>query len=252
MGKLLLITGTDTGVGKTTVTTVVTRHLISHGYNVHAIKPVETGCPKDEAGELVAEDAALHAWAMFNNRSRAGECVRYKFETPAAPMVAARMENQAIDKEALLEWVRNKSDQCDLLLVEGAGGLLVPILENYTFADFARELQMDVLVVVGSRLGAGNHSALTFELRKSKGLNLIGYVFNDLYADEAQKDPVLAMNRALLREIGEIYRILEVGYLQKVESPLDDAACDVLSQSDDVADLAENLIKHYSLTPSST
>ena len=249
MGKLLLITGTDTDVGKTTVTSVLAKYFVSHGFKVRAVKPIETGCKDVGNGVLAAADAALHAWALYGDDSRADECVLHKFAPPVAPLVATRMESHGIEREELLNWVREKSNDCDLLLVEGAGGLLVPILENYSFADFARDLEMDVLVVVGSRLGAGNHSALTFELRKSKGLKLIGYVFNDLYAEEAKNDPALAMNRALLREIGEIYRMNELGYLEKWPGPMDYAALERMSQTKNIEDLAANLVKLYSLSP---
>lgn len=244
--NILLVTGTDTGVGKTVVTSLTIRNLLSRGFRVAALKPIETGCSESAKG-LFAADAAMLATAIHGDDSRVDEHVLFKYRNPVAPLMAMRMEGGEITSTDLTRPIQERAESCDLLIVEGAGGILVPIIENYSYVDLARECQMSIVVVVGSRLGAGNHSALTFELRKGKGLNLLGYVFNDLHASRVAEDPSIASNRQLVREIGEIYRLPELGYLPEFKATTPDQFWAV-SQSVEVTSLADNLIKQFNLT----
>lgn len=179
----LFITGTDTGVGKTFVARGIVSALRARGRRVGVMKPVETGCGSSMTPRP-ADALAL--------RSAAGSTLSldricpYRLDAPLAPDVAARLQNVRIDPEVILAAFRGIDAEHDLTVVEGAGGLLVPIVERYAMADLARDLDLPLLVVVDSKLGAINHALLTLEAAAARGLAVRGYVLNHAAAaDEA-------------------------------------------------------------------
>jgi dethiobiotin synthetase len=172
----LLITGTDTGVGKTFVASGLAALLLGKGKRVGVMKPVETGCELRD-GRLYPEDAAR--LLRFSGSTAPLELVcPYRFAPPLAPGVAAEMAGVRIEKERILLCYGQIAAQHDVTLVEGAGGLLVPLAERYTFAELARDLDIPLLVVVGSRLGAINHALLTLSCARAMGLSVRGYILN--------------------------------------------------------------------------
>ncbi len=172
----VLITGTDTGVGKTVVTCGLAATLVARGSRVGVMKPVETGC-RERDGGLHPADASL--LAFFANCSLPlNELCPYRFAPPLAPSVAAELAGVSIRPEKIVSVFRRISDQHDVVLIEGAGGLLVPLAGRYTFADLARDLEVPVLVVVGSRLGALNHALLTLGHAQASALPVKGYILN--------------------------------------------------------------------------
>jgi dethiobiotin synthetase len=167
----LLVTGTDTGVGKTFVTCALARALRAGGRRVTVMKPVETGvtdAPDDarRLREAAADPASLD------------EICPYRLRAPLAPAVAARVEGVTIDLARLEALVRRRLASADVLLVEGAGGLLVPIADSVTWADLAARLRLPLLVVVANRLGAINHCALTARVATAMGLAVTGFVLS--------------------------------------------------------------------------
>jgi dethiobiotin synthetase len=161
------VTGTDTGIGKTTVTCALAAALAARGVRVGVMKPVETGCEVDPAGDRVAADA-----------------VRLKyFSRCTAPSVASRREGRTIDTDALREQLELLASGHDVTFVEGAGGLLVPVRDGTMFADLARDWRIPVLLVVGNRLGALNHAQLTMRCLQHENVPVVGYVVNSLAAD---------------------------------------------------------------------
>ena len=172
----LFITGTDTGVGKTFVGCGLAALLSSKGKRVGVLKPVETGCELRD-GQLCPEDVLR--LRRFAGSSDALDLVcPYRFGPPLAPAVAAEMAGVRIEKERIVACYGQIAARHDATLVEGAGGLLVPLAGRYTFADLARDLGIPVLVVVGSRLGAINHALLTLRCAASTGLTVVGYILN--------------------------------------------------------------------------
>jgi dethiobiotin synthetase len=169
------ITGTDTGVGKTFFTKGLTTALRRRGMRVGVMKPVETGCGPSEKRHPT--DALALATAAGNDFDVSLVCP-YQFEAPLAPEVAARLEGQEIDSQIILTAYQSMSRQCDLTLVEGAGGLMVPIARSYTMADLVDDLKIPILLVVDSKLGAVNHTLLTLETAASRDLKVRGYVLN--------------------------------------------------------------------------
>lgn len=176
------ITGTDTGIGKTTVTCALAAALAERGVRVGVMKPVETGCELDSDGNRVAADAVRLKY--FSGCAEPLERVcPVRLRDPLAPSVAARREATEIDLEALHVQLASLTDDYDVTLVEGAGGLLVPISDGVTFADLVRDWEIPLVVVVGNRLGALNHAQLTMRCARQEDLSVVGYVVNSLTED---------------------------------------------------------------------
>ena len=204
-GRIVLVTGTDTGIGKTFVTAAIAAALHARGIRVGVAKPVETGC-REVAGEPYAEDAATLV-AAAGIDAPIGRVCAYRLPDPLAPALAAARAGTRIDVTHVVDVVRALAADAELLLVEGAGGLLVPLTDDHTFADLARAVGATVLVVVGSRLGALNHAVLTFEALAARTLPVAGYVLNrvappgDLAADT---NAAALASMTTLRCVGEL------------------------------------------------
>lgn len=178
MGRAIFITGTDTGVGKTFFTCGLAQLLKSCGYNVGVMKPVETGCVMRD-GALYPEDA----WCIKEASGCAEPIERicpYRLPEPLAPSIAAQRAGVRIDVDRLLTVLDEIKIAHDITLIEGAGGLMVPLLPSYTFADFAAVAKLPVIVVAANKLGVINHLLLSLEHASCKGLTSVGYVLNRL------------------------------------------------------------------------
>jgi dethiobiotin synthetase len=169
--KTLLVTGTDTGVGKTFVTCAIAHALRRRGRRVSVMKPVETGVDDEPEDALRLRTAAADIAPL-------DVICPYRFRAPLAPAVAARAENRRIDVDRLVALVRERAAAADVLLVEGAGGLLVPIDGAVTFADLAATCNLPVLIVAANRLGTVNHTALTARVAAAAGLTVRGFVLS--------------------------------------------------------------------------
>ena len=166
----LLITGTDTGVGKTWIGRALGNALVAAGRRVVAIKPVETGCSDATA---LHEDGALLAAATGQAEPRAA---LYRFPSPLPPALAADAAGEAIDLDAMLLRLEELSTGADVVLVEGVGGLLAPMTWEWTVVDLARALGASALVVAVDRLGTINHTLLTLGALELAGLEVAGVV----------------------------------------------------------------------------
>jgi dethiobiotin synthetase len=196
----LLITGTDTGVGKTWVGRALGHALAAAGRRVVAIKPIETGC-SDATGRL--EDGALLAAATGQAEPRR---TLYRFPSPLAPALAADAGGEAIDLDAMLLRLEALSAGAEVVLVEGVGGLLVPMTWEWTVVDLARALGAPALVVAVDRHGTINHTLLTLGALELAGLELAGVV---LTAPETP-DPSTGANAAAIARLAGIDRIVTV------------------------------------------
>ncbi len=203
--KGIFVTGTDTGVGKTMVSVGVVAALRARGLRVGVCKPVETGCLPRADGTLVPADAGL---LQFFSGSQMGvhEICPYRLRAPLAPMVAAEREQVSIDVDTLVQRCRAVEAAHDATIIEGAGGLLVPITAALSYADLAKRLDVSVLVVVGSRLGAINHALLTIRYAQSLNLRVLGYVINFMLPedDDAARSNVEVLARLLGPPLGVI------------------------------------------------
>ena len=194
----LLITGTDTGVGKTFIACGLAGSLRRQGFRVAPFKPAETGCaPDPESQALIPADAEMLRRATATQATLETICP-YRFRAPLAPWVAAELEGASIDPQRLERCYRELSGSHDFVLVETAGGILVPLAENFHYADLARLLHLPVLVVIGSKLGAINHTLLTLELLRSAGLTTVACVLNH---PDREMDSAVATNEHTLRRL---------------------------------------------------
>lgn len=175
-GRGLFITGTDTGVGKTLVAAALALHLRRLGYSVGVVKPVETGV--DDPSQL-GPDGTLLRWAAGGVQDPE-HISPYRLTTPAAPTVAASKEQVRIDYTGLLETAHEVMQEHDLTLIEGAGGLMVPLAGGHLMADFAKALKVPLLVVCRAGLGTINHSLLTLYAARCMDLNVAGYFINNM------------------------------------------------------------------------
>lgn len=168
------VTGTDTGVGKTVVSAALVALLRQRGVRVAAMKPVETGIATDDAPE---GDAAL--LRDVAGEDDALELVRpLRFAEPLAPWVAAERAKRPIDLSVLDDALARLSDGRGAVVVEGAGGLLVPITRDVAFDGLFVAWELDVVVVAGNRLGVLNHALLTVRAAHDAGLRVRGVVLN--------------------------------------------------------------------------
>ncbi len=174
----LFITGTDTGVGKTRIASALCLAFAAAGGRVAGMKPVATGSTPTPQGLRNADALAL--LAAMNVRAGYAEVNPYAFEPAIAPHIAAREAGRRIELEVLDRCYERLCAQSDATVVEGAGGWLAPLDDTLTFADLAQRWQLDVILVVGLRLGCLNHALLSVESIERRGLRLRGWIGNSV------------------------------------------------------------------------
>lgn len=180
MKGIFLVTGTDTGCGKTHVSCALLHAWRRHGYSVAARKPVESGCAS-EGGNLVPSDAVALRAAAGATESLEEVCA-LRLGEALAPGIAATRAGTGLDLQEIAASYRKRADVVDALLVEGAGGLLVPLADDIDCVTFARWLDARLIVVVGVRLGGLNHALLTLQAARARGCPVEGVVLNHLQA----------------------------------------------------------------------
>ncbi len=174
--KGLFVTGTDTGVGKTVVAAGLARLARRRGLKAAGVKPVETGCLLRD-GSLYPEDGAFLA-AASDNELTLDHVAPFRFSLPASPARAAAMEDRKLNVSDLVEHVTALEDYADFLIVEGAGGLMVPIQEDLMMIDLVERLGYPVLLVGRTRLGTVNHTLLSVSALRVRNINIAGIVLS--------------------------------------------------------------------------
>lgn len=183
MAKGIFITGTDTGVGKTVFSAALARLLVDKGIDVGVMKPVTSGC-SERNGRLVSDDAELLAWGARQPMSQ--EIAPYLFKEPIAPSAAAEMEQTKIEFSRILAAYHRLADEHDFIIVEGAGGLMVPLAGGLLIADLVKLLDLPLLVVARPNLGTVNHTILTCFVARELGLKVTGTIINN-YPDSPDR-----------------------------------------------------------------
>lgn len=210
MSRTIFITATDTGVGKTTVSAGLSKVLKEMGVKVGYFKPVETG----------VEDYPLDGKLLTQITGQPlGEAVLYQFKNPLAPYPASQIEGVEIDLEKIKQHYRYLTQKYEFLIVEGAGGVYVPIVKDYTYVDLVKELNLPVLIVSRAKLGTINHTVLT--VRALEGAKIIGIVMNGFDGSDISEKtnptiiqemtgiPVLAKCSSSQNPIDECYKCLK-------------------------------------------
>jgi dethiobiotin synthetase len=189
----LFITGTDTGVGKTYVAALIARALSTAGHRVGVYKPAASGCCR-ENDELASGDAAL-LWKAAGEPGELDAVCPQRFAAPLAPHLAARAERKQLDGDLLRAGLSYWYDRCDVVLIEGAGGLMSPLGEDEFVADLAYDFRYPIIVVAANRLGVINQTLQTLVTATTfrDGLSVAGVVLNDVGGPAA--DASVATNR---------------------------------------------------------
>jgi len=176
-GKGIFITGTDTGVGKTVAAAAIARLLRDRGVNVGVMKPVTSGCLECE-GKHLSEDAALLSWGAQCDPDDA-DIAPYCLKAAIAPTVAASMEGLRIDFGLIRSAYQRLASRHEFVIVEGAGGLMVPLAGGLMVADLISMLALPALVIARPHLGTVNHTVLTCYAAKQLGIEVKGVIINN-------------------------------------------------------------------------
>ncbi len=207
MTKGLFISGTDTGIGKTIVVGSLARALNERGVHAGVMKPVASGSRTID-GKQTSEDADFLK-RVSGVDDELDMINPYALTAPLAPSAAARMEKVVIDFEKIKRCYEKLSKEYELMLVEGVGGLLVPLNEKEMVADLIKFLNIPVLIVVGSKVGAINHTLLTITCVKTLGIEVAGIILN--HAEPVSED-VIRSNREELINFTNIPILGEIPY----------------------------------------
>ncbi len=205
----LFITGIDTDVGKTYVTALIAKTLHRAGRRVGVYKPAASGC-QEKDGRLVADDAVA-LWEAAGRPASLDEVCPQVFAAPMAPHLAARAEGKELDAELLRHGIDFWLDRSDIVLVEGAGGLMSPMNDDEYVADLADDFQFPLVVVSANRLGTINQTLQTLITASTfrDGLDVVGIVLNHLAAPtddvslNSNRDEIAA--RAVTPVLAEIH-----------------------------------------------
>ena len=204
--NILFITGTDTGVGKTRVALAVLLALRSLKVDAHYFKPVQSG----------ASARGGDAGAAMQLFPRGTSCIvppLYSFPLAASPHLAARLSGISIRPDKIAHEIRKQARNCDLLIVEGAGGLLVPLNGRETIADLIQQIHANVVIVSRNKLGTLNHTALTLREAKRRRLTISGVVINNTSPARTAADKLIRSdNLDALKSTSKEIRFVECPY----------------------------------------
>lgn len=176
MSKKIFITGTDTEIGKTLVSTTLMSALRKMKHRVSGFKPIAAGCEYHHG--VWGNEDALALQQAANVELSYQDVNPYALPIPSSPHIAAQAEGINIDVQALNRALLKHSASAEITIIEGAGGWRVPISEQGFLSDWVRQEKIPVIVVVGVRLGCLNHALLTYESIKKDGVKLLGWVAN--------------------------------------------------------------------------
>ena len=192
----LTILGTDTEVGKTYVACRVIESLVREGVAVGTYKPVASGAPSLEQSD------GFKLWQASGQRGSLEEVTPQQFTAPFAPPIAAELENKQVSDKAIMDGVLHWASRCEILILEGAGGLMSPISWTMTNASLALELRFPIVLVSENRIGVVNQVLTTLVAARSIGLKVCSIVLNDVH--QITKDSANS-NERLLRKFLERY-----------------------------------------------
>jgi len=202
--RVVVITGTDTEVGKTHIGCALARQLGRNGVAVRAGKPAEAG----HVGTPTASEDGVRLAKAAGQKDPAHALQR--LQMAVAPPVAADAEGVELQFEAWMEACEVLAEQCGVLIVEGAGGLMSPLTWEHSALDVAERLGASLIVVSADRLGVLNHTLLTLEVAKSHGVPVLGVVLNE--ATERDHDASRTTNARSLRKLRPGVRVHEVDF----------------------------------------
>jgi dethiobiotin synthetase len=198
LNRGLFITGTDTGVGKTYVAALVSMSLARAGHKVGVYKPAASGCSNGVSDDAVA------LWEAAGRSGELDDVCPQRFAVPLAPHLAARAENKQIDRELLRSGLEHWEGRSDIVIIEGAGGLLSPISDDDFVADLAVEFGYPLVIVAANRIGVINQTLQTLLVAKRYrgGMPVVAVVLND--SEQSSDDLSRASNLSELQRLCEV------------------------------------------------
>ena len=203
MARSIFITATDTEAGKTWVSTSLTRSLLAAGIQVKALKPV--ACGLDSKGNNEDITALLNIQRL----KHVEDINLYRFPPPAAPSLAAAAENRSIDPGQLITWCRAQAEKTDVCLIEGVGGLMVPLTDSYLVCDWIKDMpEAEIWLIIGCRLGSINHALLTLDKLKNMGRSPAHIILNAANpADNHRLEPTQSAITPFLTQDCQVHRL---------------------------------------------
>lgn len=205
------ISGIDTDAGKSVVTGVIARTLLKQGVKVITQKFIQTGCTG------ISEDILKHRELMGvepYEEDKDGTTCPYVMTYPASPHLAAEIDGVTIDLERIDRATEKLASRYDVVLLEGAGGLYVPVTRNYLTIDYVQEHKYPLILVASSKLGSINHALMSLELCRFRGIEVRYVVYNDFPNDsELIKNDSITIIRQYLQEHFPACRLLELPVL---------------------------------------
>ncbi|MGI9340361.1 MAG: dethiobiotin synthase, partial [Psychrobacter sp.] len=194
--SVLFVSGIDTDIGKTYATGLLAKSLMQQGVNVITQKLVQTGISKQADGELgIADDILSHRQLMQMPLQPCDldfTTCPYRYEKPASPHLSAALANQPLNINVITDATKALQADYEMVLLEGAGGLLVPINEQLLTLDYIAEQGYPIVLVTSGRLGSINHTLLSLEAIKSRGLMIHSVIYNHIHDDAEQTDAEIA------------------------------------------------------------
>lgn len=193
--KIIFFTGTDTDVGKTYVAVLAVKELLHFGRSVGVYKPVASGCSRE--GDTIVANDAQQLWEACGRTASLSAICPQRFLAPLAPPTAAKAENISVDESLLVSGIEAVSVGVDVVVVEGAGGLMSPVSENMLSCDLARKLNAGVIVVAANRLGAIHQVLATITAAAALRLPVHGIVLNQVteHGDASRVDNASQISR---------------------------------------------------------
>jgi dethiobiotin synthetase len=212
--KGYFITGTDTNVGKTVVTACLATLFKSQGEDVGVMKPIETGV--DPECSSSANSDAKFLIEVTGVQDALEDVCPYRLKTPASPYQAAKLEGKELDPEKIMERFRTLQSKHSMMLVEGIGGLMVPITQRYNVADLALQMNLPLIIVSRVKVGTLNHTLLTLNAARQHGLKIAGVILNPVH--EGALDTIEEEQGSLIEEISDTLILGTCPYIHDVSS----------------------------------
>ncbi len=211
----MFVTGTGTDVGKTLIVAGVMRWFLKRGVNAMVMKPVQTGAGRNADGRMVAPDVEFvfrTAGLRLEEETR-GRVAPYLFEPACSPHLAARLADCPIRIEKIRECAQWLAERYDRLVIEGAGGLMVPLGDEGTMLDLAAALGLPTLLVGHSGLGTINHVLLSLDALRRRGLTPMGVILNDCQPVPESSRFIHDDNANAIETFGSVRVLARVPYL---------------------------------------
>jgi dethiobiotin synthetase len=204
MTRGLFITGNDTGVGKTYIAALIARALHAAGHKVGVYKPAASGCEQE-----VSDDAVV-LWEAAGEPGELEAVCPQRFAVPLAPHLAARADGKRVNRGLLRSGVKYVQERSEVVIVEGAGGLLSPISDNDFVADLAVEFGYPLVIVAANRIGVINQTLHTLHVARSYrgGIPVAAVVLNDM--EQSSDDPSRVSNLSELQRLCDVPMLTEL------------------------------------------